>query len=112
MDTALVGLLDIALDIALVDEAPVGLVGKLWTVVGLLTPVGLWTPVGLVDTLVVGNTDATLAGVVEAKSVTLFAEGVLASLHDRAGSPTEWTCEIRVLISLNPSPPEALSSEG
>ena len=83
MGTALVGCMDIALDIALVDEAPVGLVDKLRTVVGL------WTPVALVDTLVVGNTAATLAGVVEAKSVTLFAEGILGSLHDRAGSPTE-----------------------
>ena len=83
MGTALVGCMDIALDIAVVDEASVGLIDKLRTVVGL------WTPVALVDTLVVGNTAATLAGVVEAKSVTLFAEGVLGSLHDRAGSPTE-----------------------
>ena len=83
MGTALVGCMDIALDIAVVDEASVGLIDKLRTVVGL------WTPVALVDTLVVGNTAATLAGVVEAKSVTLFAEGILGSLHDRAGSPTE-----------------------
>ena len=89
MGTALVGCMDIALDIALVDEEPVRLVDKLRTVVGLWIPLGLWTPVGLVDTLVVGNTAATLAGVVEAKSVTLFAEGVLGSLHDRAVSPTE-----------------------
>ena len=83
MGTALVCCMDIALDIALVDEEPVRLVDKLRTVVGL------WTPVGLVDTVVVGNTAATLAGVVEAKSVALFAEGVLGSLRDRAVSPTE-----------------------
>ena len=47
MGTALVGCMDIALDIALVDEAPVGLADE------LMTFVGLWTPVGLVDTLVV-----------------------------------------------------------
>ena len=89
MGTALVGCVDIALDIALVDEEPVRLVDKLRTVAGLWTRVGLWTPVGLVDTVVVGNTAATLAGVVEAKAVTLFAEGVLGSLHDWSVSPTE-----------------------